>query len=53
MKIPYALIVKTPAQLNTTSTAGGIYMKMPLHAPPTPPPPKGAVLQIYSDKQAV
>ena len=31
-------VVKTPAQLNTTTTAGGFYMKITLHTPPTPHP---------------
>ena len=29
-------IVETPAQLNTTSTAGGVYMKMTVHHPINP-----------------
>ena len=30
------VFVKTPAQLNMTSTADGFYMKMTLHPPPNP-----------------
>ena len=40
--------VKTPAQLNTTSTAAGFYMRMTFLIPPTPPnsPKTGTLLQI-------
>ena len=42
------IIVKTPAQLNTTSTSGWIYMKM-TQTPDHPIPP-GTLLQIYRNK---
>ena len=43
------IIVKTPAQLNTTSTAAGFYMKITLH--PTPPrlPRNTILLQSWGD----
>ena len=37
-------IVETPAQLNTTSTAGGVYMKMTLHHLHTHPPDRNSTL---------